>query len=103
MVDFPFIFRSKIYWPKVKKTLDVFGSRGLPRESSNPTQTISIVLGLVVDKDLYDQFYNLLSYLSGSDSNSDMTATYSLLQRRQRRGDSAKGQSPQYYYPQHHL
>ena len=62
-----------------------------------------LVLGLVVDKDLYDQFYNSLSYLSGSDSNSDMTATYSLLQRRQRRGDSAKGQSPQYYYPQHHL
>ena len=61
------------------------------------------VLGLVVEKDLYDPFYNLLSYLSGSDSNSDMTATYSLLERRQRRGDSAKGQSPQYYYPQHHL
>ena len=61
------------------------------------------VLGLVVEKDLYDPFYNLLSYLSGSDSNSNMTATYSLLERRQRRGDSAKGQSPQYYYPQHHL
>ena len=61
------------------------------------------VLGLVVEKDLYDPFYNLLCYLSGSDSKSDMTATYSLLQRRQRRGDSEKGQSPQYYYPQHHL
>ena len=46
MVDFPFIFKSKIYWPKVKKTLDVFGSRGLPFESSDPTQTISICIRL---------------------------------------------------------